>query len=251
MSVELLYGVNPVREALRGTREIFELFVQINATDHRLEKVLKAASELGVRTVRREKGDMTRLCGSPHHQGVALRVAPFGYAGLDELMVSFDAEGENGFLLVLDSIQDPHNLGAIIRTAASSGAKGVLIPKDRACAITAVVEKTSAGAVETVPVAQVTNISNAIELLKKSGFWIYGLDSGANESLYNTSFNGKIALVIGGEDEGIRPLVRKKCDQLLSIPSYGGVASLNASVAAGIAMYEVAKSLNGKRTVES
>lgn len=243
MREELVFGVNPVREALRGVRQVFELYVQSTATDHRLDKILELARERGVRVIRREREDLTRLCGSSHHQGMALKVAPFAYADLDDLIAAAGHNGSAGFLLVLDGIQDPHNLGALIRTAACAGADGVVIPRDRACGITPAAEKASAGAVETIPVAQVTNIAQALETLKKAGYWVYGLTGEAETSLYTVDFSGHTALVIGGEGEGIRPLVRKQCDVLLSIPLYGGVGSLNASVAGGIALYEVARSL--------
>lgn len=247
MKDELVFGVNPVREVLAGTRAVFELYVQTNATDHRLEKVLKLAEERGVKVIRRERDDLTRMCGSSHHQGMALKVAPFIYSDLDD-MVAAAAQGDSaGFLLVLDGIQDPHNLGALIRSAACAGANGVIIPKDRACGITPAVEKASAGAVETIPVAQVTNVTKALELLKQSGYWIYGLTGEAATSLHTVDFSGNIALVIGGEGEGIRPLVARQCDVLLSIPQYGGVGSLNASVAGGIALFQVALGLRGKQ----
>lgn len=247
MKDELVFGVNPVREALRGVREVFELYVQTTATDHRLEKILELARERGVRIIRREREDLTRMCGSSHHQGMALKVAPFGYADLDDLITAAAGEPEGGFLLVLDGIQDPHNLGALIRTAACAGATGVIIPRDRACGITPAAEKASAGAVETVSVAQVTNIAQCLETLKKAGYWIYGLAGEAGESLFETSFSGNLALVVGSEGEGIRPLVARRCDLLLSIPLYGGVGSLNASVAGGIALYEVARRRHGSR----
>jgi 23S rRNA (guanosine2251-2'-O)-methyltransferase len=244
MKDELVFGVNPVREALRGARGIHELYVQSTATDHRLEKILELAKEKGVRVIRRDREDLTRMCGSSHHQGMALRVAPFPYADLDDIIATAQG-GSTGFILVLDGIQDPHNLGALIRTAACAGANGVIIPKDRACGITPAAEKSSAGAVETIPVAQVTNVVQALEAMKKIGYWVYGLTGEAETSLYSVDFSGNVALVIGGEGEGIRPLVRKQCDVLASIPQYGGVGSLNASVAGGIALFEVARKLRG------
>jgi 23S rRNA (guanosine2251-2'-O)-methyltransferase len=245
MRDELVFGVNPVREALRGARGIHELYVQSTATDHRLEKILELAREKGVRVIKRDREDLTRMCGSSHHQGMALRVAPFPYADLDDIIATTAQGGSAGFLLVLDGIQDPHNLGALIRTAACAGANGVVIPKDRACGITSVAEKSSAGAVETIPVAQVTNVAQALEAMKGSGYWVYGLTGEAETPIYSVDFSGNVALVIGGEGEGIRPLVRKQCDVLASIPQYGGVGSLNASVAGGIALFEVARKLRG------
>jgi 23S rRNA (guanosine2251-2'-O)-methyltransferase len=184
------------------------------------------------------------MCASSHHQGVSLEVEPFRYKDLDDLLVSAEKSGNPGFLLVLDGILDPHNLGALIRSAACAGVDGVVIPKDRACGITAAAEKASAGAVETVPVVQVTNIAQTLETLKKNGYWVYGLEAVAKQSLYGEKFSGKVVLVIGGEGDGIRSLVRKQCDLLISIPQYGGVSSLNASVAGGIAMFEVARKIN-------
>jgi len=246
MKDELVFGVNPVRETLAGTRAVFELNLQSSATDHRVAKILALAEERGVKVIRRERDDLTRMCGSSHHQGMALKVAPFVYGDLDDLVAAAADSGPAGFLLLLDGIQDPHNLGALIRSAACAGANGVIIPKDRACGITPAVEKAAAGAVETIPVAQVTNLVQALETLKKAGYWIYGLAGDAATPLHTVNFSGNVALVIGGEGEGIRPLVARQCDVLVSIPLYGGVESLNASVAGGIALFQVALGLRGK-----
>jgi 23S rRNA (guanosine2251-2'-O)-methyltransferase len=245
MKDELLFGVNPVREALRGSRGVFELYVQSTATDHRLENILALAKERGVRVIKKEREDLTRMCGSSHHQGMALKVAPFPYSDLEDIISKASERVNGGFILILDGIQDPHNLGALIRSAACAGADGVIIPKDRACGITSAAEKASAGAVETIPVAQVTNIAQTLESLKQSGYWVYGLAGEAGQSLYSIEFSGSVVIVVGSEGEGIRPLVRKQCDMLMSIPLFGGVGSLNASVAGGIALFEVAKKLRG------
>lgn len=237
---EIIYGLNPVTEALRGSRQIYELFVSGTGSDKRLEKLLKLAAERKVPVRQRDKGDLTRLCGTEHHQGIALKVEPFPYADLDDVLESLNGTS-NALILVLDSVQDPHNLGALIRSAACAGANAVVIPKDRAAGVTAVAEKASAGAAGTIPVAQVTNISQALEDLKQAGFWIFGADGSAKKSLYQQDLTGPVALVIGGEGEGIRPLVRKGCDELISIPLQGGVNSLNASVAGGILLFEVVR----------
>ena len=241
MKDELVYGINPVLEALRGDRRAFELFVAGPGSDKRFEKLLKLAAEKGVPVRQREKSDIARLCGTDFHQGVALRVEPFPYADLADILERWRRSGENGLLLVLDGVQDPHNLGALIRTAACAGAHGVIIPKDRAAGMTAVVEKASAGAVETIPVVRVANIAQTLEDLKREGFWIYGALGEAPESVYRQDFTGNVALVIGGEGEGIRLLVRKKCDVLVAIPLKGGVNSLNASVAGGVLLFEVVR----------
>jgi 23S rRNA (guanosine2251-2'-O)-methyltransferase len=238
---ELLYGINPVLEALRSNRRAFELYVAGSITDKRLEKILKIASEKGIPVHTREKIDIARMCASEYHQGVALKVEPFAYANLEDILQICRDAAEPGILLILDGVQDPHNLGALIRSAACAGAHGVIIPKDRAAGITAVVEKASAGAVETIAVAQVVNIVHTLEELKKQGFWIYGAADAAKASIYEQDFTGHTAVVIGSEGEGIRPLVRKKCDVVFSIPIQGGVSSLNASVAGGGILFEMVR----------
>lgn len=241
MQEEIIYGINPVKEALRGERRAFELFVAEGTSDQRVEKLLKLASEVDVPVRRRRRQDLQRLCGTDHHQGVALRIEAFAYADLDDVLTDWKEGGTESIFMVLDGIQDPHNLGAIIRTAACAGARCVVIPKDRAVGVSPTVEKVAAGATETVPVVQVTNIATTLEQLKGAGFWIYGADEKSGETLYRQKLTGNIAFVIGGEGEGIRPLVRKKCDVLFSIPLAGGVNSLNASVAGGVALFEAVR----------
>ena len=241
MKEEIIYGLNPVLEALRGKRRAFELFVSGSAADRRLEKLLAIAKEKGVPVRQREKGDIARLCGTEHHQGVALRIEAFAYTMVEDILTRQRNSGEKGLIVVLDGIQDPRNLGAIIRSAACAGAHGVIIPKDRAVGVTAIVEKGSAGAVETVAVAQVTNIAQTLDDLKREDYWIFGAVGDAPSTLYEHDFRWNVALVIGAEGEGIRPLVRKKCDHLVSIPVRGGVNSLNASVAAGVVLFEIVR----------
>jgi 23S rRNA (guanosine2251-2'-O)-methyltransferase len=241
MKEDIIYGLNPAIEALRGTRKAYEIFVAGTSADKRLEKLLKLAAEKGVPVRHREKADITRLCGNEHHQGVALRIEGFSYAELEDIFDRSRTAGESGLIIVLDGIQDPHNLGAIIRSAACAGAHGVIIPKDRAAGITPTVEKASAGAVETILVVQVVNIAQTLDELKKTGYWIYGASDNASSLLFDQDLTGATALVIGNEGEGIRPLVRKKCDEIFSIPMQGGVSSLNASVAAGVALFEVVR----------
>jgi len=241
MSEEIICGINPVKEALRGSRKIFELFVADGTADQRVGKLSELAGEKSIPVRRRSKADITRLAGTDHHQGVALRIESFSYAELDDILVSWKEKGGDAIVVVLDGIMDPHNLGALIRSAASAGAECVIIPRDRAAGVTATAEKVAAGAAETIPIAQVTNIGVTLEQLKDAGFWIYGADEKSGTSLYQQKLTGNIALVIGGEGEGIRPLVRKKCDVIFSIPLAGGVGSLNASVAGGIAMFEAVR----------
>jgi 23S rRNA (guanosine2251-2'-O)-methyltransferase len=222
---ELIYGLNPVLEALRGNRRAFELFVAEGSSDRRMEKLRRLATEKHVPVRTREKKDITRICGSD----------------LDDILTKNRESGKKGLLVVLDGIQDPHNLGALIRSAACAGAHGVIIPKDRAARITPAVEKASAGAVETVAVAQVVNVAQTLEELKSEGFWIYGAADSSGTSVYEQDFTGHTILVIGSEGEGIRPLVRRKCDVLMSIPMGGGISSLNASVAGGVILFEIVR----------
>ncbi|WP_298273309.1 23S rRNA (guanosine(2251)-2'-O)-methyltransferase RlmB [Geobacter sp.] len=241
MKEELLYGINPVMEALRGKRRAFELFVSRDVQDRRLEKLLSLAAEREVPVRNRDKRDISRLCGTDHHQGVALRLEGFPYAELSDLLAVWRSSGEMGLLVVLDGVQDPHNLGALIRSAACAGAHGVIITRDRAARVNSTVEKSAAGAAETIPVAQVTNLAQTLDELKDAGFWIYGTSDRAASSLYDQDLCGNVAIVIGGEGEGIRHLTAKKCDFLISIPLRGGVSSLNASVAGGVVLFEAVR----------
>lgn len=241
MKQEILFGINPVREALRANRKAFELFVQQSGPDQRIARLAALAEERGIAVRRRERADLERLAGSPHHQGVVLRVAPFDYTDLHDFLAGRAEDAPALFLLLLDGILDPQNLGALIRSAACAGVQAVILPRDRACGVTPVVEKASAGAVETIPVIQVTNLVQAVEQLKQAGCWVFGLAGDASQDIYQADYRGHLALVIGSEGEGIRPLVRKHCDLLLSIPQYGGISSLNASVAGGIVMFEAAR----------
>lgn len=237
MSEEIIYGINPVTEALRGKRRVFELFVARDG-GKRLEEILRLAQEKGIPVRQREKRDLERLTGSDHHQGAALRAEGFSYANLHDILEKRREREGAGLVLVLDGIQDPHNLGGLIRSAACAGADGVVIPRDRAAGVTPAAEKASAGSAGTVPVARVANIVQALEELKAAGFWIYGAAGEAAEPLYGQDLSGNVALVIGSEGEGLRRLVRASCDVLVSIPMQGGTGSLNASVAGGIMLFE-------------
>ena len=239
---DFLYGFHPVREGLRGRRQPLELFVVDGAINERVQKLLELAGERGVPVRRRQKADLDRLAGQPHHQGVVLSIEPFTYCALEELLDNWRNEAGPGFFLLLDGITDPHNLGAILRNADAAGCHGVIMPKDRSCPITAVVDKSSAGAVEHLPICQVTNLARAIELLKSAGIWVYGLSGDAAvKPLYAETLTGDIALVIGSEGEGLRQLTQKLCDGLLRIPMGGQVASLNAASASAVALFEVVR----------
>lgn len=238
MKENLIIGRNPVREALRSGQPIDTLY--ISAGSGGLGEILKLAKEAGavVKTVTEQK--LSQMAEGGAHQGVAAVGACASYVELEELLEVSRKKGTLPFLIICDEIEDPHNLGAIIRTAEAAGADGIIIPKRRSAALTATVHKTSAGAASWLPVARVSNLGAAIDRLKKEGIWIYGTDM--DGSPYSeTKFDGAAALVIGSEGKGMSRLVREKCDFLVKLPMFGKITSLNASVAAGIFMYEVVR----------
>jgi 23S rRNA (guanosine2251-2'-O)-methyltransferase len=240
---DFLYGVNPVREALSGSgRKPLELLLVKGERSARLEELIELAQKQQLKTVFRERRELDRLAGQTHHQGVLLRLEPFNYTDISELLSVWQNSGRSAFFLLLDGITDPHNFGAILRSAEVAGCHGVIVAKDRSCSVTPVVEKTAAGALSYLPLCQVTNLSRAIEELKKAGVWCYGLagEEGA-ENLYASKLTGNLALVVGSEGKGLRENIRKHCDGLLAIPMQGRVNSLNASVAAAVALFEVVR----------
>ncbi len=242
MKADYLYGIHPVREGLRGRRQPLELFVDEKQGGARAEELVSLARERGIPVRQRQRQDLDRMAGLPHHQGVVLAIEPFPYTELEDLLASWQASGATGFFLLLDGITDPHNLGAILRNADAAGCQGVIITRDRSCGITNVVDRASAGAVEHLAVCQVTNLSRSMQQLQKAGFWIYGLAAGEGaRPLYETDLSGNLALVIGSEGEGLRHRTRELCDGLLEIPMVGGVSSLNAASASAVALFEVVR----------
>ncbi|HEX9778224.1 MAG TPA: 23S rRNA (guanosine(2251)-2'-O)-methyltransferase RlmB [Geopsychrobacteraceae bacterium] len=240
---DFLYGINPVSEALSGRgRKPLELIVARGKQSPRLAALLDQARALKIPLSTRERHDLDRLAGHDHHQGVLLRLEPFVYAELGALLERWRQSARPAFFLLLDGITDPHNLGAILRSAEVAGCHGVILAKDRACPVTPVVEKTAAGALAHLPLCQVTNLARTLELLQKEHIWCYGLagDEGA-QPLFRSDLSGNLALVVGAEGKGLRPNVRKHCDGLLSIPMHGKLGSLNASVAAAVALFEVVR----------
>jgi 23S rRNA (guanosine2251-2'-O)-methyltransferase len=240
---ELIYGINPVREALRGgRRKPLEVYVLPPPRAPRLEELLHHAAETGIPARPRDRAALDRMAGHPHHQGVILRIEPFPYADLDDLLAGWRSSGAKALFLLLDGITDPHNFGAVVRSAHAAGCQGVIIPKDRSCPVTAVVDKASAGALEHVLLCQVTNLARTIETLKVEGIWVYGLAAGeGTNSIYQADLRGDLALVVGSEGSGLRRNVRNHCDALLEIPMQGVVSSLNASVAAAVALFETVR----------
>lgn len=235
----IIYGKNPVLELLSNpSSDIEELYF---SRDDNSEFV-KLAKSRGVKVSHLSREDLTNLCDTGSHQGIAARIKDFEYTDLDETLSSSKKKKENLLLIILDHLEDPQNLGAIIRTADVLGAHGVVIPKDRAAAITPAVVKASAGAVSHMPVSRVTNLATVIRDLKKQGVWLVGADSSASKSVFQEDFsNIEIALVIGNEGKGLGHKIKSECDFLVSIPLRGKVSSLNASVAAGIMMYEIVR----------
>lgn len=233
-------GRNAVLEAFRSGRTIDRLYIQDGCKDGPVQSILREArkGDTIVSFVKKERLDQLSETGK--HQGVIAQAAAYAYAQVEDMLALARERGEDPFLFLLDGIEDPHNLGAIIRTANLAGAHGVIIPKNRAAGLTAVVAKTSAGALNYTPVAKVTNISSAIESLKKEGLWFVCADMGG-EVMYRLNLKGPIGLVIGNEGEGVSRLVREKCDMTASIPMKGEIDSLNASVAAGVLAYEIVR----------
>lgn len=233
-------GRNAVMESLRSGRDVDKLFVLDGCMDGAVRSIVREAKkgDTIVEFVSKERLDVMSKTGK--HQGVIAYEAAYNYASVDDIINSAKDKNEDPFIIILDGIMDPHNLGAIIRTANQAGCHGIIIPKRRACGLTAVVARTSAGAINYTPVAKVTNISNTIEDLKKEGLWFACADMGGSD-MYDLNLKGPIGLVIGNEGEGVSRLVKEKCDMIASIPMKGDIDSLNASVACGILAYEIVR----------
>ena len=240
----MIIGRNPVREAFRSGQPIDT--VLMNGNGGSLKEIRELAVQNGtvIKTVTEQK--LNQLAEGGAHQGVIAFGACASYVTLDDLLAVSEKKGTKPFLIICDEIEDPHNLGAIIRTAETAGADGIIIPKRRSAMLTPTVFKTSAGAASWLPVARVPNLAAAIDRLKKEGIWIYGTDM--NGTLYTeTAFDGAVALVIGSEGSGMSRLIREKCDFLVKLPMMGKITSLNASVAAGIFMYEIVRQRTNNR----
>lgn len=237
---DLIIGRNAVTEAVKGGREIDTLFIANGDRSGSIGMIMGLAREKGIVVKEVDRRKLDAMCGGGNHQGVAARAAAHKYAEVDDIIAAAKEKGEEPFVVICDEIEDPHNLGAIIRTADACGAHGVIIPKRRGVSLTYAVGKVSAGAVEYVPVARVTNLPSTIEELKSKGFWIYGADMDGTP-WDKQDYSGAVALVVGSEGRGISRLVKEKCDFIVSLPMKGNINSLNASVAAGILMYEVTK----------
>ncbi|MGD9412341.1 MAG: 23S rRNA (guanosine(2251)-2'-O)-methyltransferase RlmB [Desulfobacterales bacterium] len=240
MKTEILYGFHPVYEALRAGRRTFhEIYISKQPHARRIERIRAAADRKNILLKEASPAKLQAIGGPVSHQGVMARVTAYPLADTADLLGTVLSGTRPPFFLLLDQIVDPHNLGAIIRTGLCAGIDGVIIPKDRSAYPTPAVSRISAGALEYMRVAQVNNMVRFVRALKDQDVWIVGLDQNAGQPIYGTDLTGAVGLVVGGEEKGIRPLVKRNCDFLISIPQCGPVGSLNASVAAAIAMYEL------------
>jgi len=233
-----LYGIHPIEQALAAGRPLERLLIAKGRGGAALQKIIETARGAGVpvRFVSRE--ELTRQTGTDRHQGIAALVGAKRYLELEELLAQTKRPG---LLVLLDGVEDPRNLGALLRTASCAGADGVVLPERRAAGITPLVEKASAGASQYLPVARVTNLNRALEQLKEAGYWLIGLDERAEKKFTEVDFNDSIGIVAGGEGKGLHEHVRAKCDFVISIPTVGPVRSLNVAVAAGVVLYEAVR----------
>ena len=236
----IICGKNAVLECLRANKAIFKLFVAQNFKDDKDNDILFLAKKGNVKFEFMDKTNLDRLCDNAHHQGYVAQVEDFTYSTVEDILQYASDKGEQPFLVILDGVEDPHNLGSVLRVCECAGVHGVIIPKHRACVVNETVAKTSAGALAYMKIAKVTNINQEIEKLKKAGVWVYAVELGGQD-FYKQNLQGAIALVIGSEGYGISQLTKKTCDAVLTFPMFGSVNSLNASVACGVAVFEVVR----------
>jgi len=237
---EKLAGVNSIMEALRGKRRVHKIYIQEGRAGKRIDELLQIAKKKGIFFQYVDKQRLDQMYTTANHQGVIAQVDSYEYSSVDEILEQAALLGKEPFILILDGIEDPQNLGSIIRTAECAGVQGIIIPQHNSSEVTAAVARASAGAVEHIPIARETNLVNCIKRLKEKGLWVVGADMEGSE-YFSCQMPSPTALVIGGEGSGIRRLVRQNCDMLVSIPMTGLISSLNASVAAGLVIYEVVR----------
>lgn len=238
---DLVEGRNAVIELLKSNKTIEQLFIANGKMEGSINKILGLAKDKGVIVKEVDKKKLDLMSETKAHQGVIAQITPFKYSTVDEILNYAKQKDEDPFIVILDELEDPHNLGSIVRTAELCGVHGIIIPKRRNVGVTATVYKASVGAIEYVKIAKVTNVNSTIDELKAKNIWVYGADINGEEYSYDTNFNGACAIVIGNEGKGISKLTKNKCDKLVKIPMIGKINSLNASVAGGIMMYEVLK----------
>lgn len=237
---DMVAGRNAVMEALKGSRSVNKLMIANGSTEGSIKEIITVAKEKGVNIQYWERSKLDSIARGIRHQGVLAQVAPVQYAELEDILQVAKDRNEPPFIVLLDELEDPHNLGAILRTADAAGVHGVLIPKHRSCPLSATVAKTSAGAVEHVPVARVGNLVQTIKKLKQEGLWVAAADMDGKD-YYDTDLTGPLLLIIGSEGQGVGRLVKEQCDFVVRIPMVGKINSLNASVAGSILMYEAMK----------
>ncbi|WP_286173059.1 23S rRNA (guanosine(2251)-2'-O)-methyltransferase RlmB [Caproiciproducens sp. MSJ-32] len=238
---DLVVGRNAVMELLKGSRTIECIYIASGNMEGSIKAIINMAKEKKVVLKEVDRKKLDTMSGGMSHQGVIAQVTPFVYSEVEDMLKLAKERNEDPFIVILDEIEDPHNLGSIIRTAELCGVHGIIIPKRRNVGVTATVYKASVGAIEHMKIAKVTNINSIIDELKEKGIWIYGADIEGKEYSYEVNFSGPCAVVIGSEGRGISKLTLKKCDKLVKIPMVGKINSLNASVAGGIMMYEILK----------
>jgi 23S rRNA (guanosine2251-2'-O)-methyltransferase len=237
---QVIYGIHPVKEALRSPRVQFEKILVGTSSPHpSFQSLIDLATQRHVSVSLVSREELAKLARGGTHQNVVALVKEASYITLESLLSEWKKGGGQALFLILDSIQDPQNFGSLIRTASGCGVEGIIIPKDRAVGMTPVVIKASAGAAAHLPVARVVNLAMTIDTLKKEGIWVYGASGEGNEVIYDLDFSLDLAIVLGAEGAGIRPLLKKKCDRLFSIPMKGPVSSFNVSVSGGMILYEV------------
>lgn len=242
MKDDMIYGRNPVIEALRtGTTTIDKLMIQEGLHHPQIKEILRLCKENGILYRFVDKRKLDNFAEGENHQGVIASIAAHSYAEVADILAIAAEKNQPPFVVILDGICDPHNLGSIIRTANAAGAHGVIIPKNRSVSLNATVSKVAAGAVEYTPVARVTNLPRTLEKLKQAGLWIVGTDLAGTQTHSECSLTGPLGIVIGSEGEGMSRLVRESCDFLVKIPMIGAIESLNASVAAGVLLYEAVR----------
>ena len=238
----LIYGKNPVLEAIKSDTTINKIYAQ--TSNKEIDFVIKEALKRKIIVVNTDKQKLDKMIDGKNSQGIIASVTDFEYSEIEDIINYAKSRNEDPFVLILDKIEDPHNLGAIIRSAECMGVHGIIIQKRNACLVTDTVEKVAAGACSYVKVARVTNITESLKKLKEYGLWIYGLDMAGESNIYDTKLEGAIGIVVGNEGEGISRLVKENCDVLMKIPMTGKINSLNASVSAAISIYEVVRQKN-------
>ncbi len=246
MSTDLIAGIHPVESALRNdSANVVEVLVEQGAQNHRVRELVSEAKRLGIEVWQRPREALDKMAPGLRHQGVVARYRRAAAHAAADLGALVAAAGPAALVLILDGVQDPHNLGACLRSAEAAGVTAVVVPKDRAADITPVVHKASAGAADRVPLVRATNLARAMDELKQAGVWITGLAGDAEGSLHAVDLRGPVAIAVGGEADGLRRLTRERCDHLARIPMRGSVESLNVSVATGIALFEALRQRAG------